>query len=170
MFNEDVIVRDTHQPLLTIEEFQEVRRTIQSRSRNLQGIRYTKINTVLDRLVVCGICGSRLPIHKSWTNKEGVTSYQVGKCQKVLGDYNEMKCPNKSISLNELLPHFYHALESYKDVLRVEIENVEIDTTNDKKILVMEEIKAITRRIAAIQAEIQNAKSFLIKGVLSEAD
>jgi len=170
MFSEDVIVRDTHQPLLTIEEFQEVRNMIKSRSRNPQGIRYTKINTVLDRLVVCGICGSRLPIHKSWTNKEGVTSYQVGKCQKVLGEYNEKKCPNKSISMNELLPHFYTALESYKDALKVEIEGVEIDTTSDKKILVMEQIKDITRRIAEIQAEIQNAKSFLIKGVLSEAD
>ena len=58
MFDEeDVIRRDTHQSLLTIEEFQEVHNIIKSRSRNPQGIRYTKINTVLDRLVVCGKCG-----------------------------------------------------------------------------------------------------------------
>lgn len=170
MFKVDVIVRDTHQPLLTIEEFQEVRNMIQSRSRNPQGIRYTKINTVLDRLVVCGICGNRLPLHKSWTNKEGVTSYQVGKCQKIIGEYNENKCPNKSISLNELLPHFYNAIESYKYSLLEEIKSVEIDTTNDKKIYVMNQIKDISRRIAEIQSEIQNAKSYLIKGILSEAD
>jgi site-specific DNA recombinase len=170
MFNEEVIVRDTHQPLVTIEEFQEVNKIIRSRSRNPQGIRYTTINTVLDRLVVCGICGSRLPIHKSWTNKEGVTHYQVGKCQKIIGDFNEKKCHNKSISLNELLPHFYNAVESYKDTLREEINSVEIDTTNDKKISVMNQIKDIKNRIAEIQSEIANAKSYLIKGILSEAD
>ncbi|MCM3456951.1 recombinase family protein [Heyndrickxia oleronia] len=170
MFDEDVIRRDTHQSLLTIEEFQEVHNMIKSRSRNPQGIRYTKINTVLDRLVVCGKCGNRLPIHKSWTNKEGVTSYQVGKCQKVIGEYNEKKCPNKSISLNELLPHFYNAIESYKEALREEIKSVEIDTTNDKKISVMNHIKDIKNRIAEIQTEIQNAKSYLIKGILTEAD
>lgn len=170
MFGEDVIVRDTHEPLLTIEEFQEVNNMIKSRSRNPQGIRYTKINTVLDRLVVCGICGNRLPIHKSWTNKEGVTSYQIGKCQKVIGEYNEKKCPNKSISMKELLPHFYNAIGSYKEALREEIISVEIDTTNDKKINVMNQIKDIKTRIAEINNEIQNAKSYLIKGILSEAD
>ncbi|MEW5202653.1 recombinase family protein [Bacillus thuringiensis] len=170
MFDEDVIVRDTHPALLTIEEFQKISNMIRSRSRNPQGIRYTKINTVLDRLVVCGICGNRLPIHKSWTNKEGVTSYQVGKCQKVMGEYNEKKCTNKSISLKELLPHFYIAIESYKDSLREEIESVEIDTTSDMKIKIMEQIKDISKRIAELQTEIQNAKSYLIKGVLSEAD
>jgi DNA invertase Pin-like site-specific DNA recombinase len=170
MFGEDVIVRDTHQPLLTIEEFQEVHNMIKSRSRNPQGIRYTKINTVLDRLVVCGICGNRLPIHKSWTNKEGVTSYQIGKCQKVIGDFNEKKCPNRSISMKELLPHFYIAVESYKEALREEIKSVDIDTTNDKKISVMNQIKDIKSRMTEIQTEIQNAKSYLIKGILSEAD
>lgn len=170
MFDEDIIKRDTHQPLLTIEEFQEVSNMIRSRSRNPQGIRYTKINTVLDRLVVCGICGNRLPIHKSWTNKEGVTSYQIGKCQKVIGEYNEKKCPNKSISLKELLPHFYNAIESYKEALREEIKSVEIDTANDKKITVMNQIKDIKNRLAEIQIEIQNAKSYLIKGILSESD
>ncbi|SIR22303.1 Site-specific DNA recombinase [Bacillus cereus] len=170
MFDEDVIKRDTHQPLLTIEEFQKVNTMIRSRSRNPQGVRYTKVNTVLDRLVVCGICGSRLPIHKSWTNKEGITSYQIGKCQKVIGEYNEKKCPNKSISLKELLPHFYNAIESYKDALREEIDSVEIDITNDKKIKVMEQIKDTSKRISEIQEEIQNAKSYLIKGVLTEAD
>ncbi|MDG4655868.1 recombinase family protein [Ectobacillus antri] len=170
MFNEDIIIRDTHQPLLTIEEFQEVTKMIKSRSRNPQGIRYTKINTVLDRLVVCGKCGSRLPLHKSWTNKEGITSYQIGKCQKIIGEFNEKKCPNKSISLNELLPHFYDALESYKDSLREEIKSVNIDVTNEKKISVMNQINDITRRIAEIHTEIQNAKSYLIKGILSETD
>lgn len=170
MFDEDIIRRDTHQPLLTMEEHQEVKRIIKSRSRNPQGIRYTKINTVIDRLVVCGVCGNRLPIHKSWTNKEGITSYQVGKCQKIIGEYNEKKCPNKSISLKELLPHFYNAIESYKETLIDEIKSVEIDTTNDKKITVMNQIKDIKNRIAEIQIEIQNAKSYLIKGILSEAD
>jgi len=170
MFDTEVVVRDTHQPLITIEEYQEVRTIIQSRSRNPQGIRYTKINTVLDRLVVCGKCGSRLPIHKSWTNKQGVTSYQIGKCQKVLGEYNDKKCNNKSISLNELLPHFYTAIETYKEALIGEIESVEIDVTNDKKITVMNEIKDIKTRIAEIESEIQNAKSFLIKGILTESD
>ncbi|MED4037041.1 recombinase family protein [Niallia taxi] len=170
MFNEDVIVRDTHQPLLTIEEFQKVNSMIRSRSRNPQGIRYTKINTVLDRLVVCGICGSRLPIHKSWTNKEGVTSYQVGKCQKIIGEYNEKKCPNKSISLKELLPHFYNSIESYREGIREEIKSVDLDTTNDKKIMFMNQIKDIKTRIAEIESEIANAKSYLIKGILTEAD
>ncbi|MFC6040114.1 recombinase family protein [Paenisporosarcina macmurdoensis] len=170
MFDSEVVVRDTHQSLITIEEYQEVRKIIQSRSRNPQGIRYTKINTVLDRLVVCGKCGSRLPIHKSWTNKQGVTSYQIGKCQKVLGEYNDKKCSNKSISLNELLPHFYNAIESYKEALIEEIESVEIDITNDKKITVMNEIKDIKTRITEIKSEIQNAKSFLIKGILTESD
>ncbi|TKC18181.1 recombinase family protein [Robertmurraya kyonggiensis] len=170
MFDESVIVRDTHQPLLTIEEYQEVQNMIKSRSRNPQGIRYTKINTVLDRLVVCGKCGSRLPIHKSWTNKEGFTSYQIGKCQKVIGDYYEKKCSNKSISLKELLPHFYNAIETYKETLMEEIKSVDIDTTNDKKISVMNQIKDIKRRIADIQTQIQNAKGYLIKGTLSEAD
>ncbi|ATF13495.1 recombinase family protein [Brevibacillus brevis X23] len=170
MFDEDVIMRDTHQALLTIEEFQKISSMISSRSRNPQGIRYTKVNTVLDRLVVCGICGSRLPLHKSWTNKEGITSYQIGKCQRVIGEYNEKKCPNKSISLNELLPHFYNAIESYKDALREEINSVEIDTTNDKKIILMGQIQDIKKRIAEIQVEMQNAKSYLIKGILTEAD
>lgn len=170
MFDEEVLARDTHLPLVTIEEFQEVHNVIKSRSRNPQGIRYTKINTVLDRLVVCGICGNRLPIHKSWTNKEGVTSYQIGKCQKVIGEYNEKKCSNKSISVKELLPHFYNAIESYKEALRKEIKSVDIDTTNDKKITVMNQIKDIKSRLAEIQTEMQNAKSYLIKGILSEAD
>ena len=72
--------------------------------------------------------------------------------------------------MNEQLPHFYTALESYKDSLREEIKSVEIDTTNDKKIIVMGKIKDITKRIAEIQGELQNAKSFLIKGILTEAD
>ncbi|MGG0176436.1 recombinase family protein [Gottfriedia acidiceleris] len=170
MFDEDVIKRDTHQPLLKIEEFQEVSNMIRSRSRNPQGIRYTKINTVLDRLVVCGICGSRLPLHKSWTNKDGVTSYQIGKCQKVIGKYNEKKCPNKSISLNELLPHFYNAIEIYKNSLKEEIQSVEVNTTSDKKIAVLQQIKDIKSSVEEKQKELQNAKSYLIKGILTEAD
>lgn len=170
MFKEEIIVRDTHTPLLTIEEFQRVNEIIHSRSRNPKGIRYTKINTVLDRLIVCGLCGSSLPIHKSWTNKQGITSYQVGKCQKVIGDYNDCKCPNKSISLKVLLPHFYKGVETYKESLENEINSVEINSTNDKKVAVMQEIKDIKNRINGIQNEIQNAKNFLIKGILSESD
>lgn len=170
MFGEDVIVRDTHQPLLSIEEYQKISTMIRSRSRNPQGIRYTTINTVLDRLVVCGICGNRLPIHKSWTNKEGVTSYQIGKCQKVIGEYNEKKCPNKSISMNELLPHFYNVIDSYKISISKDLQNVELDTSNEKKMKVMGQIKDISKRMTEIQGEIQNAKSYLIKGILTEVD
>lgn len=170
MFDSEVNIRDTHQALLSIEEFQEVAKTIKSRSRNPQGIRYTKVNTVLDRIVTCGVCGSRLPLHKSWTNKEGITSYQIGKCNTIIGQFNEQKCPNKSISLNALLPHFYSAIKVYKDSLVEEIDKVEVDVTSDKRMYVMGQIKDITKRIADIQEEIQNAKSYLIKGILSESD
>lgn len=47
---------------------------------------------------------------------------------------------------------------------------MDIDTTNDKKISVMNQIKDIKSRLAEIQTEIQNAKSYLIKGILSESD
>lgn len=170
MFDNEVIVRDVHEPLLTIEEFHQVNSLIRSRSHNPQGIRYTKVNTILDRLVVCGVCGARLPIHKSWTNKKGGTSYQVGKCQNRIGENFERKCPNKSISMSVLVPVFYEAVEQYKEVLKEEIQSAEIDTTNDKKIVIMEQIKAIKNRIMEIQNEIQNAKAYLIKGVLSELD
>lgn len=170
MFDETVIKRDTHQPLLTIEEYQKVNSIIRSRSRNPHAIRYTKINTPLDRLIVCGLCGSRLPIHKSWTNLQGITSYQIGKCQNKIGDDYGCKCPNKSISLKELLPIFYSMLPHYKSLLKEEIEKSKINTSNEKKINIMNQIKDTKKRIDEINEELKNAKMYLIKKTFTESE
>ncbi|MGE8006205.1 recombinase family protein [Lysinibacillus sp. NPDC093216] len=168
MFGEDVIIRDTHEPLMTIEEYQKIKKTVGSRSRNKQGIRYTKINTPLDRLMYCGICGHRLPIHKSYKNKEGITSYQISNCKNSYGENFEHKCPHKSVSLNFLLPHFYKVISKYKEIIREEIVNAPIDNTNDKKIAIMQDIKLLDKKIKEKEEEIENTDMYLIKGILKE--
>lgn len=168
MFGEDVIIRDTHEPLMTIEEYQKIKKMIGSRSRNKQGIRYTKINTPLDRLMYCGICGHRLPIHKSYKNKEGITSYQISNCKNSYGENFEHTCPHKSVSLTFLLPHFYKVINKYKDVIREEIVNATIDNTNDKKIAIMQDVKLLDKKIKEKKEEIENTDMYLIKGILKE--
>lgn len=168
MFGEDVIIRDTHEPLMTIEEYQKIKKKIASRSRNTQGMRYTKINTPLDRLMYCGICGHRLPIHKSYINKEGVISYQISNCKNSYGENFEYKCPHKSVSLNFLLPHFYKAINNYKEIIGEEILNTSIDNRNDTKLSILQEIKLFNKKIKEKEEEIKNTDMYLIKGILKE--
>ena len=170
MFGEDVIITDTHEPLMTIEEYQKIKKMIDSRSRNKQGIRYTKINTPLDRLIYCGICGHRLPIHKSYQNKQGITSYQISNCKNSYGENFEHKCPHKSVSLNFLLPHFYRVINEYKEIISAEIVNAPIDTTNANKIAIMQDIKLLEKKIKDKEEEIENTDMYLIKGILKEAN
>jgi len=168
MFGEDVIITETHEPLMTIEEYHKIKKMIDSRSRNKQGIRYTKINTPLDRLIYCGICGHRLPIHKSYENKEGIISYQISNCKNSYGENFEHKCPHKSVSLNFLLPYFYKAINKYKEAIREEILNATIYNTNDKKIAILQDIKRLDRKIKEKEEEIENTDMYLIKGILKE--
>lgn len=116
----------------------------------------------------CGICGHRLPIHKSYVNKEGVISYQISNCKNSYGENFEYKCPHKSVSLNFLLPHFYKAINNYKEIIGEELLNTSIDNRNDTKLSILQEIKLFNKKIKEKEEEIKNTDMYLIKGILKE--
>ncbi len=157
-----VIIKDTQEAIISREEFEKAR----ERRISTQRIKSEKVKHILDSLVYCGNCGSRLYIGKNINKKKGDIFYYICNTYK-----KQKECTSHYIQESDLV-------KKVISIIQYLFSEYKTDKKELRKKLIKaiysaheEQIKKVNRRISKIDvalSDITNKLSALFSKMLDE--
>lgn len=152
IFNKAVSLKDCHEAIMSYEEYHEIQQLLKSRIKGADTrIRNRgKIKAPIQKLVVCGVCGSVLQFNNKKMASGKVDAFIHGCHQRPFKDSNEY-CLNKGIKVDTIMPTIYKEIRKRADVLRQDLSSLLSESTSG-------ETERIQARIAEINKALQDKK------------
>jgi site-specific DNA recombinase len=157
-FGEDVYLKGTHEPLVSLEDFIAVR-DIMSKRKQFQ-IRQHPITSPLDKLIVCGKCGRYMQINCS----KGKYIY-LQKCNAY--KYGE-RCDNRGCQVSMILPDVYLEIRERKKIIKEQIEQLYSGASNERVDRLKMDLKGLEKRLKQTNSEKDDLINYLLKKIINE--
>ena len=148
-----------HEPLLTIEEYEQIQNQLKGRRTIPKRQGYKEIKP-LTQIVKCGYCGHTLTVTKDKRYGHFLRCWHI---DNVTGTRCEQKSTKESIVL-EILDN---EIRSYMDDLRSAINNGGTEYQDEKIKRLQNEIEDITKSISKLETKKENTILMTQEGILS---
>jgi site-specific DNA recombinase len=158
-FGEEVNLKGTHEGIVTLEEFMQVRNILAGKQHFKA--RTHAITSPLDKLIVCGKCGRLMQVN---LNSKG-RYIHLQKCNAY--KYGE-QCDNSGCSITMLLPEVYIEVKKRIKVLEKQLESMYEGKGNKQLEILQDELKGIEKQIKDKEKEKDRLLNFLLNGTVSE--
>jgi len=124
IFNKVVSLKNCHPAIMTYEEYNEIQQLLKSRIKNNRNIRNKgKLKTPLQKLVVCGVCGSIMQFN-SKKNASGEIQVFINGCHTRPFRDNNNYCPNKGVKVSTIIPYIYKQIKKREQTLRHDLASL----------------------------------------------
>lgn len=159
-----VVVPDTHEPIVSVEDFQLVQKMLHRKSS--LNVMSKKITKLLSGFIFCGDCGEYMTFTRTQKGEE----YAV--CSKYKR-YTVKYCTRHAIKVSELEAA---VLEDIRTMLNTVIncediaKEVQKRPGNSRKSSITQEIVNIERKLEETNYTIRNLYKDKVKGILSESE
>lgn len=153
---EQILVKDTHEPIIDRELWDRVQRIKAERNSRPLSLRLAK--HTFSGLIRCGLCGS---IHSFQTSR--YKRKRINSCQTrnyITNDMDKYEvCKNKGCNLTEFEDIFYKLLSEYTVELEKYVDVIRNSETKASNVTTEDEIKSKERQIKKIQQEIKRVQN-----------
>ncbi len=159
-----MIVENTHEPIVSMEDFQLVQKMIYRKSS--LNVMSKKVTKLLSGFIFCGDCGQYMTFTRTQKGEEYVV---CSKYKRHTAKY----CTRHSMKVSELEAA---VLEDIRTMLKAVIncEDIARETQkqpgNSRKSSITQEIAGIERKLEEINNTIRNLYKDKVKGILSEPE
>ncbi|MED3562220.1 recombinase family protein [Bacillus xiapuensis] len=157
-FEEEIYLKNTHEPLVSLEDFIAVREIMAKRQQFKT--RSHPVTSPLDKLVVCGKCGRFMQINYS----KGKYIY-IQKCSAY--KYGE-KCDNRGCQVTMILPRVYNKVKERKSVIKERLNQLYNGSSSERVDRLKQYLKGLEKRLKQAKSEKDDLINYLLKKVISE--
>lgn len=157
-FDEEIILKNTHEGIVSIEEFVKVRNILANKQHFRT--RTHAITSPLDKTVHCGKCGRLMQVNlmkKKYIYLQQCCAYKYGE-----------QCNNKGCSLNYILPRVYKRIKERRKVIQTQLETLKSGGSNERIDRLNKELKGLTKQLKNMESEKEDLINYLLKKVISE--
>lgn len=157
-FGEEITLKNTHEGIVTLEEFIQVRKIL----ANKQHFR-TRTHTItspLDKIIHCGKCDRLMQVNlmkKKYTYLQQCNAYKYGD-----------QCDNKGGSLNYILPKVYDQIKKRRIVILERLKSLRVGGSSERLDRLNKELKGLNKQLKNKESEKEDLINYLLKKVISE--
>lgn len=157
-FGEVVRIKDTHEKIVTLEEFIKVGEVLDKRKKFKT--RSRPVTSPLDKLVVCGHCGRKMQINFNTGGKY----IHLQRCHAFKGNI----CYNKGCSITHLLPSVYKELKKRIRVIKRKLNELYEGRENKGLEKLQAEQSLVERNINIKEKEKDKLLNFLLNETITD--
>lgn len=157
-FGEDVYIKGTHEPLVSLEDFIAVREIMSKRQQFKT--RSHPVTSPLDKLMICGKCGRVMQINRS----KGKYIY-LQKCSAY--KYGE-RCDNRGCQITMLLPTVYKKINERREIIKEQLEKLYSGSSVERIQRLKQDLKGLEKRLKQANSEKDDLINYLLKKVINE--
>jgi site-specific DNA recombinase len=157
-FGEEVTLKNTHEPIVSLEEFLQVR-SILANKQHFQ-TRTHEITSPLDKLIFCKKCRRLMQVNlakKKYVHLQKCNAYKYGE-----------RCENSGASLNHILPLVYQEVKKRQNIIREQLEKLKAGSSNDRLANLEKDLKGIKKQLKNKETEKDDLLNFLLRKVIPE--
>ncbi|CAM5187807.1 hypothetical protein UACE39S_04921 [Ureibacillus acetophenoni] len=157
-FGEDVTLKGTHEPLVSMEDYLRVRKVLEKK-QHFQ-MRTHPVTSPLDKLIFCGKCGRLMQVNlakKKYIHLQKCNAYKYGD-----------RCENSGCSLNLILPYVYEQVQEHLQVFREQLALLNKGSSNEKLEELKKELKGLEKQLKNKENEKDKLLNFLLNGTINE--
>ena len=157
-FGEEITLKDTHEGIVTLEQFMQVRKILAEKQQFQT--RTHAVTSPLDKLIFCGLCDRLMQINLSkgkYIHLQKCSAYKYGE-----------RCENSGCSLNHLLPSVYLEVKKRVKVIQKQLGLLYKGSTNENLDSLKQQLKGIEKQLKAKEAEKDRLLNFLLNGTVTE--
>jgi site-specific DNA recombinase len=153
---ETVTMQDTHEPIVSYEQFAKVQDMLQDKNKGSH-VRYRdELRSPLQKLVKCSSCGSILNVQPSWgRDKEGIKTkpyLHLRGCKNYRGEFLDTPCGTKGYTLRKMMPDVLEKIQQHKEELQHDLqESLSLNSSGYKE--------KLQKRQAEIKSEIAKKRN-----------
>jgi site-specific DNA recombinase len=158
-FGEEVTLKNTHEPIVSLEEYLQVRSILANKQHF--NTRIHAVTSPLDKLIYCKRCGRLMQVNlakRKYIHLQKCSAYKYGE-----------RCDNSGCSLNHILPIVYDEVKRRIDVIKNQIKNLKSGTSNERFERLQKDLKGITKQIKNKESEKDDLLNFLLRKVIPES-
>ncbi len=157
-FGEDITIKDTHEGLVSLNDFLAVRKILSEKQQFQK--RTHAVTSPLDKLIVCGRCGRLMQVNlakKKYVHLQKCNAYKYGE-----------RCENSGVSLRHILPKVYEKVKARRNILEKRLEELNSGGVNEHLENLRKDLKALEKQIKNKETEKDRLLNFLLNGTISE--
>jgi DNA invertase Pin-like site-specific DNA recombinase len=157
-FSEEVYLKGTHEPLVSLEDFIKVRGLMINRQQFKT--RSHPVTSPLDKLIICRKCGRVMQINYSkgkYIYLQKCSAYRFGE-----------KCDNKGCQITRILPYVYSQIKAHRNVYKAQLDLLYSGTSNERVERLKLDLKGLEKRLKQTESEKEDLVNYLLKKVISE--
>ena len=157
-FGEEVIIKGTHEGIVSHEEFMQVRNILENKQQF--NTRTHAVTSPLDKLIFCGKCDRLMQVNlakKKYVHLQKCNAYKYGE-----------RCENSGSSLNHILPIIYPEIRKRIKIIQHQLELLSKGSSNKHLDNLQSELKGIEKKIKSKEKEKDRLLNFLLNGTVSE--
>lgn len=170
IFKKQVNLKDCHEPIMTYEEYNEIQQLFKSRFKGADvRIRNRgKIKTPIQKLVLCGVCGSVLQFHNKKMASGNVDTFIHGCNQRPFK--NNEYCPNRGIKVDTIMPIIYKEIKKREELLNQDLISLMSDSSSGEKERIELRVNEITKALNAKKNENKELNKMRMKKQIDEEE
>lgn len=157
-FGEEITVKGTHEGIVSLEEFMQVR-SILANKKHFK-TRTHAVTSPLDKVIVCGLCGRLMQV-----NLQKKVYVHLAKCNAY--KYGE-RCDNAGCTLNYILPLVYAEIKKRRKVMYKQLNSLKGNGSNGKIERLEKDLKGLQKRLKNTETEKEDLVNYLLKKVINE--
>ncbi|KXH83730.1 recombinase family protein [Sporosarcina sp. HYO08] len=157
-FGEEITLKDTHEGIVTLEEYLQVREILANKQKF--NTRTHAVTSPLDKLIYCKKCRRLMQVNLAkgkYIHLQKCNAYKYGE-----------RCDNSGCSLNHLLPLVYSEVKKRINVIREKLEKVKAGSGNERLERLEKELKGVTKQLKNKESEKDDLLNFLLRKVIPE--
>jgi site-specific DNA recombinase len=159
VFGDEVYLKDTHEPLVSLEDFMKVREILANKQHFRT--RTHGITSPLDKLIICGYCGRMMQIN--YVNERRYI--HLTKCNAY--KYGE-RCNNSGVAIHVLLPRVYEEIRKRKQIMKDQLLQLEQGGTSNRIERLNMELKGLQKELKNTESEKDDLLNYLLKKIINE--
>nr|WP_275009729.1 recombinase family protein [Niallia taxi] len=168
VFNKEVSLKDCHPALMSYEEFNEIQQLLKSRVKLNKSIRNRgKIKAPIQKLVICGVCGSIMQFNSKKMASGNEDAFIQGCHQRPFRENNNY-CPNKGIKVATIMPFIYTELKKRSVILRQDVSSLLTESTSGEKERIEVRVAEINKALADKREENKELAKMRMKKQVDE--
>jgi site-specific DNA recombinase len=157
-FGEVVYEKGTHEPIVSLEEFLQVREILANKKHF--NTRTHAVTSPLDKLIYCKKCGRLMQVNlakKIYVHLQKCSAYKYGE-----------RCDNSGCSITHILPSVYQEVKKRQNVIREQLENLKSGSSNERLERLEKELKGIRKQLKNKKNEQEDLLNYLLRKVILE--
>lgn len=156
-----IIVQNTHEPIISQEDFDTVQKLIEQKANHYANSKHDKTEHLLNGLLFCYDCHAKMTYRRNSSHK------MVAQCM-TYSKFGKTMCSSHRIQEQLLIDTVLTQLKNIaKEILTTDFYN-QFDFIKNEEDNAQEEINAIEKRLAQIQATIRSLYTDKLKGLIDE--